>query len=99
MAMLEAMAMNVPVVSSRIGGAEEAIENGVTGYIFDPGNVNQLASRLNVVLADIKARKRMGDRARATVESQFSQSRMIARSTELLSRIELAQVRLVVRQY
>ena len=46
MAMLEAMAMQVPVIASDIGGLREAIEDGRTGSLLEPGNIGRLRSTM-----------------------------------------------------
>jgi len=42
----EAMAARRPVIASRIGGIPELVDDGKTGYLFDPGDARQLASRM-----------------------------------------------------
>jgi len=46
----EAMACRCPVVSSRVGGPMDMIEDGVNGYLVDPEEINELADRLQRVL-------------------------------------------------
>ena len=46
MVVLEAMAQGVPVVASRVGGTPEAVRDGVDGQIFEPGNSDDLADKL-----------------------------------------------------
>ena len=52
MSMKEAMAAGTPVVAFRAGGAPEAVEEGVTGYVVEVGDVPMLAERLLAVLQD-----------------------------------------------
>ena len=49
---LEALASGVPIVGTRVDGAEEVIREGVNGYLLDPGDVEGLASRVLHVLAN-----------------------------------------------
>jgi glycosyltransferase involved in cell wall biosynthesis len=67
----------LPVVASRRGGLSEIVENGVTGYLFEAGNVDELAQHLISLLTSDEARKRMGQNARDRVMSLFSQSRFV----------------------
>ncbi len=46
MVVLEAMAQGVPVVASRVEGTPEAVRDGVDGQIFEPGNSDDLADKL-----------------------------------------------------
>lgn len=48
---LEALASGVPIVGTRVDGAEEVIREGVNGYLLDPGDVEGLATRVLDVLA------------------------------------------------
>lgn len=52
LAALEAMACEVPVVSSNGGGLPEVNEHGVTGFLSDPGNVNEMAAYAIQLLED-----------------------------------------------
>jgi glycosyltransferase involved in cell wall biosynthesis len=85
MAMLEAMAMEVPVIATRVGGSAEAITEGQTGFLITPGSVNELVARFMEVLGDDMRRKAMGCRARETVAEHFAHSRMIAEGAAQLS--------------
>ena len=56
---------------SRVGGTPEAVEDGVNGYLVEPGDVNQLADRLSRLLANSDLRTEMGKRNRRRVEQGF----------------------------
>jgi len=78
-AALEAMAMGRPVILSNIGGAREMIEDGVEGYVVNPG---ELAARLPAIVAalyaDPRKRKQMGVAARNRAVNCFSVPAMVA---------------------
>jgi len=90
MAMLEAMAMQVPVVSTRVGGAGEAIDDGRSGALITPGDVTDLTNVLLRLLRDDSKLVEMGRQARATIVNDFSYSKMIERSAEKLLEIGVA---------
>lgn len=71
---LEAMASGLPVVATRVGGADELVVHGETGLLTPPGSPERLAEALHVVLTDAGARRRMGTAARARAASEFSLS-------------------------
>ncbi len=78
---MEAMAMGVPVVATRVNGVPELVREG-TGILVDPGDVRALAQAL-LRIATLPAREReaMGRKARAVVEKEFNirvQSRLLA---------------------
>jgi glycosyltransferase involved in cell wall biosynthesis len=72
MSMLEAMAVGKPVLVSAVGGIPEAVADGSNGLLVSPGNVRALSAGLYCLLIDAALRKRLGERARATVAARFS---------------------------
>jgi len=71
-AVMEAMASRLPVVASSLSGIPEAVENGVTGVLAEPGDSADLARGIEAVLAaGHAATVEMGDRARAAIEHGF----------------------------
>jgi glycosyltransferase involved in cell wall biosynthesis len=78
LAALEAMALGRPVVHADVGGAAEMIRPGRNGFLFPVGDTAALVERL-AALADPAACRRMGARARETVEARFSERAMVER--------------------
>jgi len=72
MSVLEAMAHGKPIVASRIGGLPEQVENGVTGLLFEPGNIKQLSDAITAMASDADSRRALGYAARQRAESRFS---------------------------
>src|SRR4029434_3279442 len=64
LAALEAMACEVPVIASRVGGLPEVVTDGETGYLSPVGDVDKMAADAARLLSDEKLRKEMGQRAR-----------------------------------
>jgi glycosyltransferase involved in cell wall biosynthesis len=87
MAMLEAMAMELPVIATSVGGSREAIQNGETGFLVTPGDAGDLVARIRDTFASAEQREAIGRRARKAVVERFSRSRMITTSAELLDRL------------
>ena len=71
MVLLEAQACGVPVVSSALGGAAEAILPGKTGYAADPGDTAALAHYAAVLLDDRQKRRGMSLAASAYIADNF----------------------------
>jgi starch synthase len=69
---LEAMASGTPVVCSRIGGLPEIVENGVTGFLVEPGDRAGLHERLSELLGNPVLARRMGTNARERVLERFT---------------------------
>lgn len=56
-----AMAAGLPVVAADIGAIPEVVENGVTGLLYDPGDVDGLAGSISRLAEDARLRRRLGD--------------------------------------
>lgn len=69
-----------PVVASAVGGLAEVVEDGVTGLLVPPADVNQLAGALLSLLRDAQMARAMGEKGRALVETRFGWAE-IARKT------------------
>jgi glycosyltransferase involved in cell wall biosynthesis len=72
LAAIEAMASGTPVVASTIGGLPEVVEDGVTGFLVAPGDVNELRGRLAQLLSDRRLAARLGRNARERVLDTFT---------------------------
>ncbi|HET6910802.1 MAG TPA: glycosyltransferase family 4 protein [Mycobacteriales bacterium] len=70
-AILEAMANGLPVVSTRHAGIPEAVVDGVTGCLVEEGDVEAMAEGIVRLAADVVLRKRMADAARDRVAERF----------------------------
>lgn len=68
----ESMAMNVPVISSRIGGVPEVVFDGQTGYMFEPGNSVQLAEAILKLWTDQESYRRMCLQTREVITERFN---------------------------
>ena len=81
MSFLEAMAMERPLVTTRVGGVPEMIEEGENGYVVEMRDVEGLATALTRIVGDRSVAQRMGLRSRALVEEKFTMEMMV-RQTE-----------------
>ncbi|TMI66888.1 glycosyltransferase family 4 protein [Candidatus Bathyarchaeota archaeon] len=68
----EAMACQLPVIASRVGGIPEIIRNGVTGFLTEPGNVSELRDKLELLLDDPTTREALGLAGRQEVLEKFT---------------------------
>lgn len=82
---LEAGACRKPVVATRVGGIPEVIEEGVTGFLVEPGDVEALARRVGELIDNPERRRRMGDAGRRRVEREFA-SKTVVEFEDLLLR-------------
>lgn len=70
--LIEAMAAGKPVVATRAGGVPEVVEDGVTGLLVTPGDVEQLAEAIARLLGEPDKAREMGRMGRERVERLFS---------------------------
>lgn len=75
-AALESMALGRPVIGARIGGLPEIVRDGVTGWLYESGNVDDLAGRLRSAYdASHSTLAALGDEARRMVQREYSAPR------------------------
>jgi phosphatidylinositol alpha-1,6-mannosyltransferase len=72
MVFTEANAVGKPVIGGRSGGTAEAVLDGKTGFLADPGNADEIAQRLLLLLENEDLAKRMGSAGLARVRSDFN---------------------------
>jgi colanic acid/amylovoran biosynthesis glycosyltransferase len=84
--LMEAMAMEVPAISTRIAGIPELIEDGHSGLLVAPGSLVELADSLEELLADPAFRRQLGSQGRAKVMGEFDAERSAKQLYELFSR-------------
>jgi glycosyltransferase involved in cell wall biosynthesis len=77
-AIMEAMAARLPVVATAVGGSPELVREGVNGYLVPPGAPAALSRRILDLLASPQARRRMGERGRRIVATEFGVDQMRA---------------------
>ena len=89
LAIVEAMAAQVPVVATQTAGASEIIEDEKTGLLAPIGEPEQLAQKINALLDNPAQRASLRNNARQMVSQRFALERMIA-ETEAVYREALA---------
>lgn len=71
MSVIEAMAAGLPVISTRVGGIPELIEDGVDGILFAPGDVGALAEKISFLLNTKDTRIKIGKKAKQKAREQM----------------------------
>jgi len=88
--LVESLALEVPVVSSRLSGIPELVEDGVNGLLTAPGDASALADAMESLLRDPVRARAMGRAGRARVEQMFdlqrNASELVARFEEIMQR-------------
>lgn len=84
---IEAAAVGLPSVCSRIYGISDAVEDACTGLLFPPGDVDALSQALGALLDDVSLRQKMGEAARERAQSLFSSHDITQKTLALYSEI------------
>ena len=77
-ALLEAMACGLPVVATKVSGNVDLIEDGINGFLVEPGNPKALASAIEKVLNDENLSKKMGEANRKKIEKYYSLEKVVS---------------------
>ena len=84
LAVLEAMALGLPVVATRVAGHLDAVSDGVTGRLVPPDQPGTLGDALESLLGEpAAARRALGEAGRRRVEQRFGVERMAAETAAL----------------
>ena len=70
--LLEALAMEVPAIATRIAGVPRLICHDANGLLIQPGNLDQLAEALRRLLCDAELRTRLAASGRKTIEQSYT---------------------------
>jgi N-acetyl-alpha-D-glucosaminyl L-malate synthase BshA len=80
---LEAMACEVPVITTNIGGIPEVVEHGQDGYLFNVGDTDGMSAACVDLIKNPERRLEMGQHARQHAQSEFCASKIVKRYEEL----------------
>jgi glycosyltransferase involved in cell wall biosynthesis len=100
--LLEAMACGCGVVGSRVGGTPELIGNDERGLLFQPGDSNDLAAKLAMLIENESLRREFGAHAAEFARSKLSieiAARRMAEIYEILLRRKADDQRTACRQH
>ena len=86
-AVLEAMAMGLPVVATAVNGTPEAVADGESGYLVPARDAGALADRLSAIASDADLRKRFGEAGHRIATERFTIDRMVDELDALYARL------------
>jgi len=87
LAALEALACEVPVIASRVGGIPEVVDDGVTGCLAEVGDLERMSEEAARLLTDERLRREMGRRARASALSRYGTDLVIPQYIDFYERV------------
>jgi glycosyltransferase involved in cell wall biosynthesis len=85
--LLEALALEVPVVATRVAGIPRLIEDGRTGLLLEPQDEDALAAAMNQLARDADLRRRLAEAGRRTIEQRYSFAVRMAKVREVYDRL------------
>ena len=85
--LLESMAAGAPVVATRVGGTPEALIDGETGLLVEPGDSNAIATAVAQLLDNRELAGRLGCAARALIRDRFSVGKMVSATEDLYAEL------------
>jgi colanic acid/amylovoran biosynthesis glycosyltransferase len=91
-ALMEALAAGVPVITTPIAGISELVEHGINGYLVPPGAVEPLAQRIVQLLNDPNLRQQLGQEGRFKVEQEFNLAQEVSWLKQIMSKALLKGV-------
>jgi glycosyltransferase involved in cell wall biosynthesis len=84
---LEAGAVGIPCLGSRIYGISDSVVDGTTGLLHEPANVSEIVVKLANLIDDPSTRRRLGKAARARVHRDFDSKKVVAALVALYARL------------
>ncbi len=84
---LEAYALGKPVVSTRVGGTEEIIKDGETGFLVSPKDWRNLAKCIKSLIKDTEMKERFGFKGKEFVSKNFSLEKMVKATEKLYEKL------------
>jgi len=87
LAALEAMACGAPVVASDVGGIPEVVTHGESGFLFEPGSLDEMAAAGIELLQDPRLKARIVEAARTAAVSRFGADAIVPRYEAYYERV------------
>lgn len=88
-AITEAMAAGLPVISTRVGAIEEAVKDGENGFLIAPGDGKALRAALNLLAGEPELRQRMGHCSRERADESFDAAKNGQRLLEICKKLKV----------
>lgn len=92
LAVVEGMGCGLPVVATSVGGLTYVVEDGETGYLVDPENIEGFVQHLERLSQDLDLRHELGRRARLRAHEMFTEQAMVVAYEQLYDRIARTSV-------
>lgn len=81
--LVEAMATGKPVIASNLPGVRTVVDDGINGFLVEPRNVDDLASKIQYLIENEDIRKKFGREGRKKVEEKYSWGKIVKKLEKL----------------
>ena len=86
-ALIEAMSIGLPIIASKMGGIPNIMEDGKEGFLINPNDINDMVSKILILLKDRILREELGARARSKVLNELNANKMVDKTITILKSI------------
>ena len=86
-ALIEAMSIGLPIIASKVGGIPDVVGNGKEGLLINPGDTNDIVSKILTLLRDADLRRELGVKARRKVLNELNSENMVDKTLEIIESI------------
>jgi glycosyltransferase involved in cell wall biosynthesis len=83
LALLEAASCGIPIIATNVVGNNEVVQDGLNGFLFEEGNIQDAINKIQILLNDDKLYEQFSNKARVDYLERFTIDRMVA-ETEVL---------------
>lgn len=87
MSVLEAMSYGLPIISTPVGGTSEAVEDGVNGFLIQPGDYKALAEKIDLLASNKELIEQMGQESFRIAKEKFDINIIINQLKELYEEV------------
>lgn len=88
---MEGLACGKPVVATRVGSIPETVHEGVSGFLVDPGNAEQMSSRIEQLFRNPTLSRELGTAGRAHIAGHWSLDQMVEGYQDLIRSVYLGK--------
>ena len=85
--LFEGMAMQKPIIASKVSGIEEVVSDGENGFLADPDNLKEWVQKLETILSSETLAANMGQNAKRTVEEKYDWAFLAKQYEEVLNTV------------
>jgi len=83
-ALIEAMSIGLPIIASKAGGIPNVVKDGKDGLLINPGDTNDMVSKILILLRNKNLREELGVKARQKVLNELNSENMVNRTLNVI---------------